>query len=240
MTTHNSCGLCQIQIKNLSVIDGADIILNDVNIEFHCGQLTAIIGRNGAGKTTLLRSLLGEINFNGKIMFNSYDGKSKVKPRIGYVPQYLTFDKNTPLSVLDFINACSSKRPVWLGGNKHTEKSFELLEKLNCSHILNRMIGNLSGGELQRVLLANAINPTPDMLILDEPYSGMDVSGQDLFYKLVMDIRDKFHIAIILVSHDLELVKKYADKAILLDKTVMAQGDVDYVFKTKPFLDTFN
>jgi zinc transport system ATP-binding protein len=240
MINHNSCGLCRIDIENLSVASGSTILIEDINLSLHCGELTALIGKNGAGKTTLLRAILGERNYSGKISFVSHeDGKIK-RPSIGYVPQYMTFDKSTPVSVADFMLACKSKRPVWLGSKKDDIKKLkERLSVLDCAELVDKRMGDLSGGELQRVMLTCALDPMPDLLILDEPVSGIDVNGLDLFYKMVSSIRDKYHIAILLVSHDLGLIKKYADTVILLDKTVVAKGEIDEVFSTEAFKSAF-
>ena len=238
--THNSCGLCRIDIENLTVVSGQDILIENINLDFHCGQLTALIGRNGAGKTTLIRAILGEREYTGNISYKEHNNGEIKRPRLGYVPQHLIFDKNTPVSVIDFMTASKSKRPVWLGHRKKDrEKIKNQLEELECGHVIDRRLGELSGGELQRVLLATALDPLPDFLILDEPVSGVDINGLDLFYKMVSKLRDNYHIAILLVSHDLSLIKKYADKAVLIDKTVVASGDVDEVFKTDSFKQIF-
>lgn len=241
MSIHNSCGLCRVDIKNLTVKSGQDILIENITMDFHCGQLTALIGKNGAGKTTLLKAILGERPYTGTISYKRYDEEEIKKLKIGYVPQQLSFDKSTPVSVLDFIMAAKVKRPVWLGNKKkEKEKVRKHLELFQCSHIVDRRLGDLSGGELQRVLLAMATDPMPDFLILDEPVSGVDINGLDLFYKTVSELRDQYHIAILLVSHDLNLIKEYADKAILLDKTVLAQGEVEEVFQTQAFQFLFD
>lgn len=240
MAIHNSCGLCSIEIQNLIVKSGQDILLDTINLEFFCGQLTALIGKNGAGKTTLLKAILGERPYKGMISYKKHDETNIKRPIIGYVPQQLLFDRTTPVSVLDFILATQRKRPVWLGHTKTEKKAvLQKLEAFECASIINRRLGDLSGGELQRVLLALATDPMPDFLILDEPVSGVDVNGLDLFYKTVSDFRDRYHMAILLVSHDLSLIKKYADKAVLLDKTVAAYGEVSEVFHTKAFRSAF-
>ncbi len=240
MSVHNRCGLCEINIRNLSVVSEGDKLLDNVNIDFHCGQLTALIGRNGAGKTTLLRAILGEKKYTGTIVFQKYDEANKKRPITGYVPQRLDFDRSMPISVLDFMSAAATKFPVWLKKSKKIEKSIlDRLAAVECSHVLHRRLGDLSGGELQRVLLAMATAPMPDLLVLDEPVSGMDLTGLDLFYKIVSHLRDQYHIAILLVSHDLNLIQKYADKTVLLDKTVLAAGDTKEVFQTKAFREAF-
>ena len=228
MNVHNSCGLCRVEIENLSVKSGKDILLDNVNLEFHCG------------KTTLLKAILGEKKYTGKIHYEKHDGKEMKNIVIGYVPQQLLFDKSMPVSVADFMMATKIKKPVWLGYSKQQKQNLKnRLQEMDCGHILDRKLGDLSGGELQRVLLTMAIEPMPDLLILDEPVSGVDATGLDLFYKKVTYLRNTYHIAVLLVSHDLALIRRYADKVVLLDKTVAEQGDAEDVFQTKAFQQTF-
>ena len=237
---HNSCGLCSIEMKHISVISGEDTLLDNVNLTFHCGELTALIGKNGAGKTTLLRTLLGERHYKGKISFTDHHGTVLPVPKIGYVPQHLDFDKSMPVSVADFIAAAKGGNAVWFGKNKKMKESIQkMLDDMECGYLADRRLGALSGGELQRVLLALATDPVPDLLVLDEPVSGVDVAGLDLFYKRIMELRDEQHMAVLLVSHDLGLIRKYADKVVLLDKTVVAEGEADDVFKTDAFKEAF-
>lgn len=237
---HNSCGLCSIEMKNISVTSGEDTLLDNVNLTFHCGELTALIGKNGAGKTTLLKTLLGERHYKGSISFTDHHGTVLPVPKIGYVPQHLDFDKSMPVSVADFIAAAKGGNAVWFGKNKKMKESIhKMLDDMECGYLADRRLGALSGGELQRVLLALATDPVPDLLVLDEPVSGVDMAGLDLFYKCIMELRDKQHMAVLLVSHDLGLIRKYADKVVLLDKTVVAEGDADEVFKTAAFKDAF-
>ena len=237
---HNSCGLCSIEMKNISVTSGEDTLLDNVNLTFHCGELTALIGKNGAGKTTLLKTLLGERHYKGSISFTDHHGTVLPVPKIGYVPQHLDFDKSMPVSVADFIAAAKGGNAVWFGKNKKMKESIhKRLDDMECGYLADRRLGALSGGELQRVLLALATDPVPDLLVLDEPVSGVDMAGLDLFYKRIMELRDKQHMAVLLVSHDLGLIRKYADKVVLLDKTVVAEGDADEVFKTAAFKDAF-
>ena len=239
MKIHNCCGLCTININNLSVISGNQEIIKDINMEFHCGELTALVGKNGAGKTTLIRSILGERKHEGTITYKSHHGEALARPTTGYVPQQLAFDKSTPVTVMDFLSSLTGNKPVWFGFNKNEKEEIrKRLEALNCADTIDKKLGNLSGGELQRVLLAAATNPMPDLLILDEPVSGIDAAGLDMFYKLVTELRDNYHMAILLVSHDLPLIKKYADKTIVLDKTVVISGDTEEVFASKEFKTT--
>ncbi len=240
MSIHNNCGLCRVNIENLSVYDGQDPIINNVNMEFHCGELTALIGKNGSGKTTLIKALLGERPHSGKITYLDHED-GRIKSLVtGYVPQQLDFDKSTPVSVLDFVSASVTKRPIWLGQKAALRGSIQArLDDFSVGHTIDRRLGDLSGGELQRVLLAMAIEPLPDLLILDEPVSGIDINGLDMFYKKVSELRNKYHIAILLVSHDLSLIRRYADRIVLMDRTVIAQGAPDEVYGTKEFRDIF-
>lgn len=238
--SHNSCGLCSVELTNLSVNSGRDALIYDINLTLHCGELTALIGKNGAGKTTLLKAIIGEHNYQGAIQYSNHQGGVVEKPRIGYVPQHLDFDKSMPVTVLDFMAAARAGSPVWFRHGKDVKKKvLGLLEEMDCGYLLNRRLGALSGGELQRVLLALATEPMPDLLILDEPVSGVDISGLDLFYKKVTELRDQYHMAILLVSHDLGLIQKYADKVILLDKTVVALGEAKDVFSTDAYRNAF-
>lgn len=240
MNIHNSCGLCNIAMERITVKSGADTLLEDVNLTFHCGELTALIGKNGAGKTTLLRTLLGDRHYQGRISFTDHHGTVLPVPKIGYVPQHLDFDKSMPITVSDFIAAAMGGRAVWLGKSKKQRAHIrKILDEMECGYLAERRLGALSGGELQRVLLALATDPVPDLLVLDEPVSGVDVSGLDLFYKRVTELRDQQHMAVLLVSHDLELIRKYADKVVLLDKTIIAQGDADSVFASEEFRKIF-
>lgn len=234
-----SCGKCGIKIKDLFVASEGRTILKDVNLELHCGEFAALIGRNGAGKTTLLKAILGEIKYGGTIEFVDHCGCGIKHAHVGYVPQHFFIDKTAAVSVCDFLCSYISKLPVFLG-NKHLRTDvLKKLEKVGCDHLIDRRLGELSGGELQRIMLSFALNPVPDLLILDEPISGVDQRGMDIFYKLVADLRKEHHIAVILVSHDFALVEKYATKAVLIDGGIMTQGTPDEVFKSKEFLKIF-
>ena len=235
------CGLCCTKIEGFGVTIGKTEILHDVNLHIHCGELTAIVGPNGAGKSTLLKAMLGEIKAIGELKYLDVKGGSNGKPLIGYVPQHLNFDVSSPTSVLDLFMACRFKFPAWLYTPKkivrHVEKS---LSRVKAEHLLHRKLGALSGGEIQRVLLALALDPIPDLLLLDEPVSGIDHNGLALFYETVSEIRNNFDLSIILVSHDLDLVYKYADRVILINKTVLENGKPQDVFRSESFYEVFS
>lgn len=234
-----SCGKCGVSIKNLTVTSEGREILSNINLEIHCGEFAALIGRNGAGKTTLLKAILGEIKHSGNIEFVDKCGCGINHAHVGYVPQHFYTDKSAAVSVCDFLSSFEAKLPVFLGNKALKPKIIKRLEKVGCAHLADRRLCELSGGELQRVMLAFALNPVPDLLILDEPISGVDQRGMDIFYNLVADLRKEHHIAVILVSHDFALVQKYATKAVLIDKEIMAQGTPTEVMASDAFLKTF-
>ena len=236
-----ACGLHCLKLRNIGVFAGKKQLLHNVNIHCHCGELTVIIGRNGAGKSTLLRAVLGEIPHIGTIEFRNHeDGILQQELRIGYVPQTIGLDKGTPTSVYDLFASLISRRPVfWRQSKKLHAEISEQLKLFEADHLIDRRLGSLSGGELQRVLLSVATYPKPDLLILDEPVSGMDENGLQLFYSIVDKMKKTFDMAIILVSHDLNYVARYADQVVLLDRTVLSVGAPHEVFASKPFCETF-
>ena len=134
------------------------------------------------------------------------------------MPQKLNFEKNTPLTVLEFFASNMSKIPIWLKINNNiSKKIYNILEKFNINYLINKPIANISGGELQRILLAFALEPVPDILILDEPSSALDKNGVELFYSVIIKMRQEYHMPIILVSHDLMQIQQNVTKYALID-----------------------
>ena len=173
-----SCGhSCCLRVQDLSVTIGSSTILTGVDLHVHCGELTALIGPNGAGKSTLLKAILGQQEYDGIISF-SVPGQRKRSLKVGYVPQTPVFDPGYPLSVADLFACCMSKRPAFLGlSRKMCETVLECLSRVHGESLIDKRVGALSGGELQRVLLALALEPIPNILILDEPLSVVDVDA---------------------------------------------------------------
>ncbi len=240
MTETGACGLHCTKINNISVKFGKEEVLHNVNIHIHCGQLTVIIGRNGAGKTTLLKAILGEVEHTGNITFMDMKEKVAKKIKIGYVPQSINIEKHMPTTVYDLFASCICHVPVFLKKDKKIYQEIkEQLKIFGAEKLIDRSIGDLSGGELQRVLLSIATKPVPNLLILDEPVSGIDKNGTRDFYEIVGALKKKYDMSILMVSHDLELVKKYADKVILLDKEVIREGAPEEVFNSLEFRNRF-
>ncbi len=235
-----ACGLHCTKINNISVTIGKDEILKDVSIHVHCGQLTVIIGRNGAGKTTLLKAILGEVKHTGDISFVDKKDNLAKRIKIGYVPQSINVEKHMPTTVYDMFASCICHVPVFLKKDKKIyEEIKEHLKIFGADSLIDKSIGDLSGGELQRVLISIATKPTPNLLILDEPVSGIDKNGINDFYQIISKLKQEYDMSIILVSHDLELAGKYADKVILLDKEVIKEGTPKEVFNSLEFKKRF-
>ena len=235
-----ACGLHCTKINNIGVKIGKDVILKDVSIHIHCGELTVIIGRNGAGKSTLLKAILGEVEHTGDIVFMDIKDNITKKIKIGYVPQSINVEKHMPTTVYDLFASGITYKPVFLKKDRKVYK--EILDHLKifgAENLIDKSIGDLSGGELQRVLIAIATKPTPNLLVLDEPVSGIDRNGIKDFYNIISKLKAEYDMSIILVSHDLDLAKKYADKVILLDKEVIKEGTPDEVFNSLEFKNRF-
>ncbi len=236
-----SCGhSCCLRLQGLSVKIGNDPILSGVDLHVHCGELVALIGPNGAGKSTLLKAILGQIEHDGIIAF-SVPGQRTRKPKIGYVPQSPAFDPGDPVTVADLFACCMSKRPAFCGlSKKMQEKVLECLERVHAQDLIHKRVGVLSGGELQRVLLALALEPLPNILILDEPLSGVDVEGMESLMDMLDELRETYDLSILMTTHDFATLPRYADQVILIDHKVVCQGKPLEVLASSDFTQVFN
>ncbi len=235
------CGhSCCLRIQDLSVKLGNETILKDVNLHVHCSDLVALIGPNGAGKSTLLKAILGQQEYNGVISF-SVPGERNRKMKIGYVPQSPAFDPGDPVTVADLFACCMSKRPAFLGISKSMrQKIFECLERVHGTDLIDKRVGTLSGGELQRVLLALALEPLPNILILDEPLSGVDVEGMEILMDMLDEIRKTYDLSILMTTHDFAMLDTYADQVVLINRSIVCQGSAEEVLGSKEFQQVFH
>ncbi len=214
-----------LEIRGLSVRAGGVDILSGIDADIRCGEVTALVGPNGAGKTTLLLAILGLVPYAGEIRFCRAEEHGSGAPRIGYVPQRLDFDRNAPMTVLDFFALSSQRRPVVLGHSRPSRAAAnDSLARAGASHLADRPLGKLSGGELQRVLLALALRDNPDILLLDEPVSGVDAAGEELFCDFLDQMHSAARFSLLLVSHDLSVVSRHADRVICLNRRIVCQG----------------
>lgn len=161
-------------------------------------------------------------------------------PAIGYVPQRLDFDRFSPLSVHDLFASACSRWPVALRYSDGCRReAIEALKSVDSSHLIDRRLGQLSGGELQRVLLALSLTPLPNLLLLDEPVSGIDLAGRELFYRTVSDLRRRFDLSILMVSHDLAGITGISDRIIFLDRRIICSGPPAAVLANKDLRHAF-
>ena len=238
---HGGCAeSCCLRVSDLSVRLGNESILENVNLHMHCGQMVALIGPNGAGKSTLIKSILGQQSYEGVIAF-SRPGSQEQKIRIGYVPQSPNFDRADPVTVLDLFVSCISRRPVFFPVSKALrQKVLECLRNVRGESLIDKRVGALSGGELQRVLLALALEPMPNMLILDEPLSGVDVEGMETLMEMLHEIRNRFDLSILMITHDFSVLGRYVDQVVLLDRTVLCHGTPEAVLHSDAFREAFH
>jgi zinc transport system ATP-binding protein len=197
-----------LKVKNLSVELNNEKIISNLSFELKKGQIITVLGPNGAGKTTLLRALLGIIPYKGKI-------KWKRGIKIGYVPQRVPFVKDFPISVKEFLKLKS----------KDENEIKEVIKLIGFDEkILNKNISELSSGQYQRILFTWALLGNPDVILLDEPTSGIDIVGEKTVYQILKKLKDEKKISAILVTHDLSVVFKYSDYCICLNKVPICQG----------------
>ena len=209
-----------LEVRNLSVQLGGQLILNDLSIDIKRRSIHAILGPNGAGKTTFIRCLTGSLAHKGIIKYN-FCGNG----RIGYVPQFLEFDHSLPLTVGEFLLLMVQKTPIlFRRSSLMKQQVLECLKKTDCTHLVNRLVGGLSGGEIRRVLLAQALTPTPEVLLLDEPASNIDEVGVRSFEQTLVDLKENYGIAIVMVSHDVSTVLRIADRVTGINGTITWSG----------------
>ena len=233
-------GTCRLRVEELGVTLDGESILHDVTFQLNCREIVALIGPNGAGKSSLFRTILGQLPYTGTIRFELAGGRPS-RPKIGYVPQSPSFDRSCPISVLDFFAAAISRWPVFLPVPEPLRaRVAECLARVHGEALLHKRIGTLSGGELQRVLLALALEPIPQILILDEPLSGVDVGGEHLLMEMLDEIRQRYDLSILFSTHDFSTLRRYADKVVLLQQTVLKTGTPADVLRSEQFQSVFH
>lgn len=202
-----------LTVKNLSVAFDANKILSGIDFAVQQGEVLAIVGPNGAGKSVLIRALLDLIPYNGSVSWTR-------NLKISYIPQKLAIEKDFPLNVLEFLHFKETDP------KKITEalNSVGLIIEHHNEHLFKQRLGVLSSGEFQRVLIAWSLLDNPDVLLYDEPTTGIDVGGEETIYNLLKRIKEKRSLTVLLISHDLNIVYKYADNVICLNKEMICHG----------------
>jgi zinc transport system ATP-binding protein len=209
-----------LEIKDLSVALRGNSILEHIDLDVQQGQIHALTGPNGAGKTTLIRSIMGGMPHKGRIKFFFQENC-----RLGYVPQFLDFDHSVPITVFDFLLLMLKKAPLFLSRRRPLRARISgILAATQCEHLLDRCVGQLSGGEFRRVLLAQALEPKPELLLLDEPASNIDEVGIRQFEEMLLHLRDEEGITIVMVSHSMDMIHRIADRVTAINRKIFYDG----------------
>ncbi|WP_036798345.1 zinc ABC transporter ATP-binding protein ZnuC [Photobacterium marinum] len=213
-----------VELQTVTVTFGERHVLDQVSIKLERGQITTLIGPNGAGKSTLVKVITGlRKPTSGKVI-------RQKGVRIGYVPQKLQLNSALPLTVDRFLR---------LAGRYSESDRTNALNLVGGAHLHHSNMHSLSGGEMQRVLLARALLQSPDVLVLDEPVQGVDVNGQLELYSLIQSLRDKLNCAILMVSHDLHLVMAKTDHVICLHHHVCCSGEPETITSHPSYVALF-
>lgn len=210
-----------IHVDGLSVTLGNNVILDDVSFCVPRGSMTAIIGPNGSGKTTLLRAILELVPYTGTVKF------SDSVTRVGYVPQRFDFDRSFPITVREFLNLARNS------ATKKEQLSNTIREVALPLSILSARVGTLSGGQLQRVLIAQAILNNPNVLFLDEPATGIDVSGEEAVMHVLEHLKETHGTTVVIVSHDLGMIAEAVDHVVCINRTLVCTGSPEKTMTAK-------
>lgn len=225
-----------VAVRDAHVTFDGNAVLRGVNLTVPSGQLVALIGPNGSGKTTLLRCLLGlqqldcgEIRLFGEKKFRAVAG------RVGYVPQRIALERSFVLSVREFLALRLRETRHWFWQpHRQTDAAIhDALAQIGVEAWLNRPLAQLSGGQLQRVLIAFSLLKKPELLLLDEPTAGVDTPGEATFYDLIAEIQSRHRLTVILVSHDLSMVYRHAAWVYALNGTICCEGPPDTVMNAE-------
>ena len=212
-----------LKVENLAVSFGEDQVLRDLDFSVNRGDVLAIIGPNGAGKSVLFRTLLGLLPYSGKIEWTP-------NLKISYIPQKFSIDRELPLSTREFMNFKQKNDEVIIEtlrsvgiGSEHKDDP-EHYKRHIKNHVLNQRLGWLSGGQLQRILIAWALLDNPDVILFDEPTSGIDIGGEETIYNLLKKLHSERNFTMFLISHDLNIVYKYANNVLCINKDMICYG----------------
>ena len=224
-----------LEIQGLSKSYGKNMAVDNVGFTVPDGQVGILLGPNGAGKSTIIKSIAGLLRYKGVIRIQGLPARTvEAKKVFAYVPEIPNmFDALTVREHIEYV------RIAYNSGITDDEVE-QILKEFEMDDKLDRRLCDLSGGELQRVLLAVATHPAPELLILDEPVSGIDSNGMSVFYEKLDKLKRERDMAILMVSHDLHYVAQHADKMLLIDQTVLSSGTPQQVMASEAFQKEFN
>jgi zinc transport system ATP-binding protein len=224
-----------VEVRDLRVSFDSTAVLRGVDMRVPQGQIVALIGPNGSGKTTLLRCLLGLQKYSGEVRIFGERDVAKVLPRVGYVPQRLALERSFILSVREFLALRLRETRHWFFKSHRQLDDLirPALVQIGVEHVLDRPIAQLSGGQLQRVLIAFALLRKPELLLLDEPTAGVDMPGEETFYDLIAHVQRQHKLTVILVSHDLSMVYSHASRVYALNGVICCEGPPEQVMNAE-------
>jgi ABC-type Mn2+/Zn2+ transport system ATPase subunit len=231
-----------VELVDVSNGYGTTPALTRVSLKIWPGQFMAIVGPNGGGKTTLLRTVLGMVSAtSGKVLLRGQELKRPSLERIGYVPQLETIDWNFPITVEEVIGMGFFAKSRWFGGigEKEKRKLQEIMERLNLAGLGHRHIRELSGGQQQAVFVGRALLGDPELILLDEPASGLDIRSRDDVIHFLHEINHQ-GVAIVLTAHDLNWVAAHLPWAVCLNRRLIAEGPPNEVFTAKVLQDVYS
>jgi len=222
-----------IALDHVTVRRAGRVVVDDVSLQVTAGTIHVVVGPNGAGKSTLLEAVLGQVPFAGKIGV-TFRGPGTV----AYVPQSFVADRTLPVTVAEFLALSRQRRPVCFGiARPARDRIAKLLDRVGLAGFERRRVGELSGGELRRVLIGNAIEPAPELLLCDEPAAGLDAEAAAELDRLLLELRDAHQTTILLVSHDRAQVRRIADRVTRFEITVKQTGRPDEVLASAAEVD---
>lgn len=205
-----------ISVQGLNVTLGDHHVLQNLSFKVTVGEIVSVIGPNGSGKTTLVKALLGLIPYDGTVsLFGQSPHEARI--RIGYVPQEINFDRTVPMTVRELLLLFADRKTERAAGHNS-------LTRVKAEHLIDRRLGQLSGGEFQRVLMALALQHRPELLVLDEPASGVDVEGETIIYEMLTELKEREKLTVLLVSHDLSVVYRYATSVLCINHALICHG----------------
>src|SRR6266496_4232482 len=232
--THRARSVAQpvVELRGVQVSLGGQEVLRGIDLHVPAGELVALIGPNGSGKTTLLRALLGLQKISaGEIKLFGVKDVAAALPRVGYVPQHFNLERSFILTVREFLalHLTETRHWFWQSKKKNDALIRASLAEIGVETLLDKPLATLSGGQLQRVLIAFSLLRKPELILLDEPTAGVDVEGEETFYDLIAGIQKRHHLTAILVSHDLSMVYRHASWVYALNGVICCEGHPEEV-----------